>query len=167
MPTQSSLNDFLSSASLLLHAYPTARITTRYSLPKPPKNAASTDATTTESSKEKRDPSASLTCKIYHPQSGICLKYTTDKAQEVGRLFTSLGRLAKGETIEAAVPVVGGGGGGGADGEDKMEVDSGTQVAVKEEEKVVTKPPQQHQQQGQQAQGGGGGKKKKGKGGKR
>ena len=36
-----------------------------------------------------------LTLKTYDPVSGVCLKYRTDKAAEVGRLVSSLGRLGK------------------------------------------------------------------------
>ncbi len=46
-------------------------------------------------------PRASLTLKTYDPVSGICLKYRTDKAAEVGRLVASLGRLGR---TTAAIP---------------------------------------------------------------
>lgn len=73
--------------------------------------------------------------------------------------MNGLGRLARGEEITMPTTNV-----VAADG-DKMEVDSGTAVAVKSEDAVVTgkasgEQTQQHQQGGQ---GGGGKKKKKGK----
>ena len=106
--------------------------------------------------------------KVFHPQTGICLKYSTDKAQEVGRLITSLGRLARGEKIDLPSSGVA----GGAEGAeaDKMEVDSGPQVAVKDGDAVVTgkpsggAPQQPPAKQAGGGGGGGGGKKKKGKG---
>lgn len=178
MPYLPTLNAFLHSASLLLAAYPTARITTKYSLPRGggSKEAAAAPAATnntdteTNAPREKKEPSATLTVKVFHAATGICLKYTTDKAQEVGRLITSLGRLARGEVIE--VPAVAAGGAVGAVGEDaadKMDVDAGPAVAVKQQDAVAAGKPvgqQQQQQQGQaqgQSGGGGGKKKKKGK----
>ena len=44
-------------------------------------------------------PVASLTLKTYSPATGICLKYRTNKAAEVGRLITSLGKLAAGADV--------------------------------------------------------------------
>jgi WD repeat-containing protein 44 len=151
MPYLPDLNSYLHQSSLLVQAYPTTRITTKYSLP--PKDAKTMPPTdnATESTSEKRVPAASLTLKTYHADSGICLKYKTDKTAEVGRLVTGLGKLAKREIIEmpAAAPV----------GGDKMDVDGLEEaqepVPVKEEVKVPTNAP---------ATGGGGkGKKKKGK----
>src|ERR1700744_396115 len=142
MPYFSDLNTYLHQSSLLIQAYPSARITTRYSLPRKPNTKSKTqpkalkDTSATESTAEatdatstqlqpKRERSATLTLKTYHPESGICLKYRTDKAAEVGRLLNGLGRLAKGEVIElpsaisAATTAP-------ADGDvDKMDVDGG------------------------------------------
>lgn len=183
MPYFSDLNTYLHQSSLLIQAYPSARITTKYALPRKPNlksrsqskaskdtsasgpesTAEATDATTTQS-QPKRERSATLTLKTYHPESGICLKYRTDKAAEVGRLLNGLGRLAKGETIEmpstasatTAAP---------ADGDaDKMDIDGGSAGAVvKTEEKVATAPPAATQNAGTGGGGGGKGKKKKGK----
>lgn len=179
MPYLPSLNAFLHSASQLLAAYPTARITTKYSLPKLSSSTATKDAppaadtAETNPSAPTKTLAATLTAKIYHPQTGICLKYSTDKAQEVGRLFTSLGKLARGEAIDLPSATAAGSGlaaAGAEDGADKMDVDSGGVSAVKVEDGVVTGKPvagqSQQGQQGQQQQGGGGGgkgKKKKGK----
>ena len=105
-----------------------------------------------------------MTLKTFHAESGICLKYRTDKAQEVGRLMAGLGRLAKGELIEMPTST-GTNTAGQADG-DAMEIDSGPLVAPKADDKVITATPAAQQTQGQQAGGGGGGggkKKKKGK----
>jgi hypothetical protein len=174
MPYLPDLNTYLHQSSLLIQAYPTTtRITTKYSLPrrpnpkskssaKPAPPAPSENATTGTTSKPHRErlpPSAKLTLKTFEPGSGICLKYKTDKAAEVGRLLTGLGRLAGGEVIEMPVPASAP---AAAPVEDKMEVDevgSGAVTPKVEDGKV------QGQGQGQpQAQGGGGkGKKKKGK----
>ncbi|KAJ5456723.1 hypothetical protein N7530_011997 [Penicillium desertorum] len=55
---------------------------------------------------------ATLTLKTFNPTTGICLHYRTNKAQEVGRLITSLGKLAAGADVaglglSAAVPAAG------------------------------------------------------------
>jgi Signal recognition particle 9 kDa protein (SRP9) len=174
MPYLPDLNTYLHQSSLLIQAYPTTtRITTKYSLPRRPNpksksrtkpvppapSESATIDTTSKPHRERLPPSATLTLKTFEPGSGICLKYKTDKAAEVGRLLTGLGRLAGGEVIEmplpTSAPVA-------APVEDKMEVDevgSGAATPKVEDGKV------QGQGQGQpQAQGGGGkGKKKKGK----
>lgn len=168
----SDLHTYLHQSSLLLQAYPkTTRITTKYSQPRKPKPGKSktSEAKKTEDATNRtiREPSATLTLKTYHPESGICLKYATDKAAEVGRLVTGLGRLAKGEVIElptvtenditGAGVAIGGGasvsGGGPAQG-DKMEIDSPAPVEAKTATQMT---------QGQQQQTGGGKKKKKSK----
>ena len=178
MPYFTDLHTYLHQSSLLTQAYPSARITTKYSLPRKPNTKAKnpskpkdtsapapTTTTATTSTQLKRDPSAMLTLKTYHPESGICLKYRTDKAAEVGRLLAGLGRLAKGEVIEmptATTAATGSAGGVAVNEADKMEVDSGV-AAPKVEDKVVTAPPALAQGSGGGAGGGGKGKKKKGK----
>lgn len=96
-------------------------------------------------------PRAYLELKTYDPASGVCLKYQTDKAAEIGRLIAGLGRLGR---SMAALPEL---------AEDKDVVmgeaeDTSTPVAVAETvvEKVAEK-----------VGGAGGGGKKKKKGGKR
>lgn len=42
-----------------------------------------------------KTPRATLTLKTYCPESGVCLKYKTDRAAEVGRLVAGLGRLGR------------------------------------------------------------------------
>ena len=80
----------------------------------------------------------------------------------MGRLFTSLGRLARGEAIEDPAAAGASAGAEDAAAQDRMDVDGG---AVKVEDAVVTGKPVAGQQQQQQGGGGGGkgGKKKKGK----
>lgn len=180
MPYFSDLNTYLHQSSLFIQAYPSARITTKYSLPRKSKvkadskskeakidDSAATDSPaaptqTQQQSTQRREPSAVLTLKTYDPESGICLKYRTDKAAEVGRLLTGLGRLAKGESIEmptatstaAAAATT-------TDGDaDKMDIDGGDAIpaGVKVEDKTITAPPA-----ATQGGGGGKGKKKKGK----
>lgn len=175
MPYLPNLNSFLHQTSLLLEAYPSTRITTKYSLPRqnkpsesrqiqpsrqpqhdspmpdapPPKTNSNSQTTATaamELTREKLPPAATLTVKAYHPASGICLKYKTDKAQEVGRLIGGLGRLAKGDIIEEP---------------------STAQLApgiVEDVEEQPPPPPPPPQTQGKQPGGGGGGGKKKKKG---
>ena len=159
MPYIPDLNTYLHTASLLITAYPNTRITTKYSLPRKPNSRSKTDTpskrslkTTNQPNREKKEPSAVLVIKTYHADSGICLKYQTDKAQEVGRLIAGLGRLARGEVIEVPVSTS-----AQVEG-DAMDIDAG---AVKVEEKVSM--AQQTQQTQQQGGGGGGKKKKKGK----
>lgn len=117
----------------------------------PPKKALSKAPTDngTDPTSEKRTPAATLTSKTFHPESGICLKYKTDKAAEVGRLFTGLGKLAKGEIIE--MPAVAPAGG------EKMDVD----LAEETVEQVPAKAVEVKAQPGAAAAGKG--KKKKGK----
>ena len=40
-------------------------------------------------------PRAIIVLRTFDPVSGVCLKYSTNKAAEVGRLLSSLGRLAR------------------------------------------------------------------------
>jgi hypothetical protein len=42
---------------------------------------------------------ATLTLKTFNPTTGICLHYRTNKLQEVGRLITTLGKLAAGADV--------------------------------------------------------------------
>ncbi len=184
MPYLPDLNTYLYNSSLLIQAYPDSRITTKYALPRKPNtksksqtpskrsqkadsatepvDASATDGRTRQQQREKKEPSAILVLKTYHADSGICLKYRTDKAQEVGRLMAGLGRLAKGEIIE--MPTTAGPNATGQVDGDAMEVDSGPVVAPKAGDKVVTATPVSQQTQGQQEGGGGGGGKKKKKG---
>lgn len=164
------LHSYLHQSSLLIQAYPTARVTTKYSLPRKsnakarfkPKDVPTRTADATLAALQpKREPSAILTLKTYHPESGICLKYRTDKAAEVGRLLTGLGRLAKGDAIEVPTTATTAQQTGSTtvpEG-DKMELDGGVS-APKIEDKVVTAPPAATQTGGG---GAGKGKKKKGK----
>ena len=181
MPYFTDQHTFLHQSSLLIQAYPSTRTTTKYSLPRKPNTKAkskpkesreedrsgATDATSKQA-QPKRERSAQLTLKTFHPESGICLKYRTDKAAEVGRLLNGLGRLAKGEVIEMPTAAAAAAAASfGADG-DRMDVDGGAGVGTaKVEEKTVTAAPAATQTQGtagSTAGGGGGkGKKKKGK----
>ncbi|KAF3483454.1 WD repeat protein [Arthroderma uncinatum] len=105
--------DYLKQSSLLLEAYPdTTRISTRYSYPKRPsakeRAKAKSKATTSESTEptETTVTPATLTLKTFNPGTGICLKYQTNKAAEVGRLIAGLGKLASGAPIEDLVPQI-------------------------------------------------------------
>ena len=86
------------------------RITTKYSFKPPPsirkarrrkrangnieeRNTETTDiASDAQGSAQNK---ATLTLKTYDPVSGVCLKYKTEKAAEIGRLIGSLGRLGR------------------------------------------------------------------------
>ena len=151
------MHSYLHQSSLLIQAYPkTTRITTKYSLPRKPK--ADTQPTESTESQPKRDPAATLTLKTFHPESGICLKYQTDKAAEVGRLLTGLGRLAKGEMVEMPQPETDLSAGAGVEigsgqtltGTDKMDLDTNATSEAKTAAQMT-----QQQQSGK--------KKKKGK----
>ncbi|OKL61393.1 hypothetical protein UA08_03503 [Talaromyces atroroseus] len=165
MPYLPTPNAFLEQSSLLLEAYPdNTRITTKYSYPSSTSSSQSRNKNnknkiskskpatteTSESTTATTTTVATLTLKTYNPVTGICLKYKTNKAAEVGRLISGLGKLAAGlkigadEAVAAAPPVTAGA------GQDVEMIDAPQQPAV--------------QSQSQTAGGGGGGKKKKGKG---
>ncbi|GAQ42581.1 hypothetical protein AtubIFM55763_010390 [Aspergillus tubingensis] len=101
MPYLPTSQSYLEQSSLLLQAYPDTRITTKYTFPR---TSTSTKPSTTQpTSTEETEPKpriAVLELKTYHPGSGICLKYRTNKGAEVGRLITSLGKLAAGADVE-------------------------------------------------------------------
>ncbi|KAH6680788.1 signal recognition particle 9 kDa protein-domain-containing protein [Halenospora varia] len=167
MPYLETAQQWLTQSTLLLQARPsTTRITTKYTIPNPStlsKRAAKSKPrpshpSTTQDPNQPAQIQATLTLKTYDPASGTTLKYSTNKAAEVGRLIQILGRLARpmaGLAVVKEEDVVMGGGGG--------EVGSGVATpVVKEEEKVLSGPGAQ----GKAPVGGGGGgkgKKKKGK----
>ncbi|KAL5002175.1 signal recognition particle 9 kDa protein-domain-containing protein [Aspergillus recurvatus] len=98
LPTSAA---YLKESSLLLQAYPeSTRITTKYTFPEPsPSSAKKSKPEATPSTQPASTPAApiaTLVLKTYNPESGICLKYRTNKAAEVGRLITALGLLAGG-----------------------------------------------------------------------
>ncbi|EEH40443.1 hypothetical protein PAAG_02498 [Paracoccidioides lutzii Pb01] len=117
MPYLSTSQEYLEQSALLLEAYPdTTRITTKYTYPtskksqstaklKPPTTATPTPSATLDPTSAPTSLApATLTLKTFHPTSGICLKYHTNKAAEIGRLIAGLGKLASGapviETVE-------------------------------------------------------------------
>ncbi|KAL8712101.1 MAG: hypothetical protein Q9220_003535 [cf. Caloplaca sp. 1 TL-2023] len=160
----------------MLRQTPQCRITTKYRISSPPpprkrKAPLISDSTTTASStppkpaSQQQQPPAPLqsrahiVLKTYDPASGVCLKYKTDKAAEVGRLVVALGKCGR---LMAGLPAK----------DEAAAVDSGGAMEVDgKAEEVETKPagggkeggksgaqPQVHEQ-GK----GGGGRKKKGK----
>ncbi|KAI9711748.1 MAG: hypothetical protein M1820_001893 [Bogoriella megaspora] len=171
MPYFATSQEWLHQSSLLLEARSkTTRITTKYKLPKPTDpSKISRKSRATKSSSAAPDgantsapetpapapPTALLVLKTYDPVSGVCLKYRTDQAAEVGRLVGIMGRLGRRmaglsdvEPEESAPADVGG-------VEKGKETGRNTPVA----EEVQAKG-------GQTGSGGGGGgakKKKKGK----
>ncbi|PLN75756.1 signal recognition particle 9 kDa protein-domain-containing protein [Aspergillus taichungensis] len=114
MPLLPTSHAYLEQSALLLQAYPdTTRMTTKYNFPstrpsntsrkqksKLASSSAPTATTTTSTTPQTpTTPLAYLTLKTYNPTTGICLKYRTNKAAEVGRLITSLGKLAAGASV--------------------------------------------------------------------
>ncbi|KAJ5246173.1 Signal recognition particle SRP9 subunit [Penicillium chermesinum] len=88
----------------------------------------------------------------YNPSTGITLHYRTNKQQEVGRIITTLGKLAAGADVAGL-----GLGAPGAPAGDVEMVDAGA-------EEVPAAPAQAQAGKQQQQQQGGKGKKKGGKG---
>ncbi|ODM18029.1 hypothetical protein SI65_06817 [Aspergillus cristatus] len=120
MPYLPTPQAYLEQSALLLQAYPDSRITTKYSFlsqrPTALKKAQArqsqrrqqqqqqsqdTATTPSQSTPAPQTPVATLTLKTYNPAAGICLQYRTNKAAEVGRLITSLGKLAGGADVAA------------------------------------------------------------------
>ncbi|KAL8643798.1 MAG: hypothetical protein Q9226_008114 [Calogaya cf. arnoldii] len=170
MPYFPDSQQWLQQSSLLLEAYPTStRITTKYRIspPRPrrkskaivPDDTASTASPPPTQQQQPAQSRAHLILKTYDPVSGVCLKYKTDKAAEVGRLVAALGRCGRAMAglppqDEVVAEEVDGGG--------KMEVDEKAETKPDVGGKDTTKSNTQGQAQ-TQGKGGGGGKKKKGK----
>ncbi|KAK5003714.1 hypothetical protein LTR28_009830 [Elasticomyces elasticus] len=113
MPYFTTSQEWQHHSSLLLQARPTTtRITTKYTIANPSSPSAqkrkakratpapapppSTDPSESGGAeKQSATPRATLTLKTFDPVSGVCLKYRTDKAAEVGRLIGGLGRLGR------------------------------------------------------------------------
>lgn len=77
------------------------RVTTKYNIPnldspkyqKPEKRRR--DGEAADAAAAPKVPKAFLTLKTYDPESGVVLKFKTDRAAEVGRLITGLGGLGR------------------------------------------------------------------------
>lgn len=140
------------------------RITTKYTITPPPsaealakRRSKRTAQQTTDAAGAPAPPTARavLELKTYDPESGVVLKYRTDKAAEVGRLIGSLGRMGR----------LMGGMEAGKEDEEKEDVimgEAGEEEAA-QTTTTATGSTQTQTQQGQAQQGGGGKKKKKGK----
>ncbi|KAK3494359.1 signal recognition particle 9 kDa protein-domain-containing protein [Neurospora hispaniola] len=132
MPYYEKSEDWLHQSALLLQARPqTTRVTTSYSLRpaiRPSKAeklaakearrakeketsskktlaaaaAASTEEEPPKDAAAAKPPRGHLVLKTFDPHSGVCLKYKTSKAAEVGRLIQMLGQLGR---RMAALPV--------------------------------------------------------------
>ncbi|KAJ9658532.1 hypothetical protein H2201_007739 [Coniosporium apollinis] len=120
MPYFTTSQEWFHQSSLLLQARPTTtRITSKYTISSPTSASATArrkrkaqarasdttaDANASDTatsappppSAQPTGPRATLTLKTYDPESGVCLKYQTTKAAEVGRLVASLGKLGRG-----------------------------------------------------------------------
>ncbi|USW50165.1 Putative SRP9 domain-containing protein [Septoria linicola] len=156
----STSEEWQQQTSLLLKARPTTtRITTKYNIPnlesakyqeKLKKRKRDTDGDEKDAAVS-LVPRATLTLKTFDPESGVTLKFKTDRAAEVGRLINGLGRVGR---HMAALP-------------EKEE----TQDAVMEDVPVTTQiadtvkdaisAPSDTKSSTQPPQTGGGGKKKK------
>ncbi|PSS03775.1 signal recognition particle 9 kDa protein-domain-containing protein [Coniella lustricola] len=126
MPHLATADEWLRLSAQLLEARPTTtRVSTRYSISparlraltsRKAKASASTsqnadvampDASANESASTAtlKPPRAKLILKTFDPHSGVCLKYKTTKAQEVGRLVQMLGSLGRNmAALPAALP---------------------------------------------------------------
>jgi hypothetical protein len=83
-----------------------ARITTKYNIPnldsekyankkrKRPATDAAEEGKTAED-EAPRVPRATLEVKAYDPESGVTLKFKTEKSADVGRLIAGLGRIGR------------------------------------------------------------------------
>ncbi|KAJ5678025.1 signal recognition particle 9 kDa protein-domain-containing protein [Penicillium maclennaniae] len=147
MPYLTTSQEYLEQSALLLEAYPDSRITTKYSYPteRPSEKAHRAKSTRAETESTPSAPVAALELKTFNAESGICLKYRTNKAAEVSRLMTGLGKLASGADVASL----------GVSGPADVEMVDAPAV---EESKGAAQGPGQGQAQG------GKGKKKGGKG---
>ncbi|QKX59264.1 uncharacterized protein TRUGW13939_06396 [Talaromyces rugulosus] len=130
------------------------RITTKYTYPSSSSSSSSTSkqTTTQDPSTSTNTPIATLTLKTFNPVTGICLKYRTNKAAEVGRLISGLGKLAAGTKIEPSSAAAAGLG--------DESVPAAVPAAASGDVEMTDAP-------GVGAGAGGGGKKKKGGKGKK
>ncbi|RMY50135.1 hypothetical protein D0865_07086 [Hortaea werneckii] len=173
-----TIEEWHRQSALLLQARPTtARITTKYKVPnlaspkyRKDKKRKRDDTADEKEAAAPKTPKAWLVLKTYCPESGVVLKFKTDRQADVGRLINGLGRLGR---HMAALPEK-------AEGKDtpartwrKEDTDgilappeTATEDVPMTESSAApaqtaadTKAPQQQQQQ----QAGGGKKKKKGK----
>ncbi|RAH46354.1 SRP9/SRP21 family protein [Aspergillus brunneoviolaceus CBS 621.78] len=110
MPYLPTPQAYLEQSALLLQAYPDATKTKTKTTSSTSSPSASTTAQPAQETQQSPTPQsqekpriATLTLKTFHPGSGICLKYRTNKGAEVGRLISSLGKLAAGAD-DASVP---------------------------------------------------------------
>jgi len=90
---------------LLACAKQQARITTKYNIPnlesekyankKRKRPAADTAEDGKAEEEAPRVPRATLEVKAYDPESGVTLKFKTEKSADVGRLIAGLGRIGR------------------------------------------------------------------------
>lgn len=120
-------------------------------------------------------PRAKLVLKTYDPESGVVLKFKTDRAAEVGRLIAGLGRLGRHmaalpeKTEGTATATQLGWGGSSADTvtvhdtvmEDALEADKTSGSATPAVSKDSAAPAAEGKTQQAPSAGGAGGKKKK------
>merc|ERR1712070_343753 len=98
-----TIEEWHRQSALLLQARPTtARITTKYKVPNlaSPKYQKDKKRKRDDTADEKeaaapKTPKAWLVLKTYCPESGVVLKFKTDRQADVGRLINGLGRLGR------------------------------------------------------------------------
>merc|ERR1712115_318695 len=154
----STIEEWHRQSALLLQARPTtARVTTKYKVPNlaSPKYQKDKKRKRDDTADEKeatvpKTPKAWLVLKTYCPESGVVLKFKTDRQADVGRLINGLGRLGR---HMAALP-------------EKTEapLETATEdVAMTESSAAPARTAADAKAPQQQQQAGGGKKKKKGK----
>ncbi|RMZ30061.1 hypothetical protein D0859_05833 [Hortaea werneckii] len=171
-----TIEEWHRQSALLLQARPTtARITTKYKVPNlaSPKYQKDKKRKRDDTADEKeatvpKTPKAWLVLKTYCPESGVVLKFKTDRQADVGRLINGLGRLGR---HMAALPEK-------TEGEDTQArtwrkedtdeipapLETATEdVAMTESNAAPTQTAADAKAPQQQQQAGGGKKKKKGK----
>ncbi|KAL8680398.1 MAG: hypothetical protein Q9186_003427 [Xanthomendoza sp. 1 TL-2023] len=102
---------------------------------------------------------AHLVLKTYDPASGVCLKYMTGKAAEVGRLVAALGKCGR---AMAGLPLQHEAITEGVEADGKIELNNAPEISPAVGSKEAAKSGPQAEAQTQR-KGQGGGKRKKGK----
>lgn len=109
-----STNPSLQQVNLTTLPHAQTRITTKYSITRAKARAAAKKTTTTTTDPDtpmpdaaaSKPPRGKLILKTFDPASGVCLKYKTAKAAEVGRLVQMLGSLGRNMGGLKAAPMI-------------------------------------------------------------
>ncbi|KAF3769974.1 hypothetical protein M406DRAFT_335739 [Cryphonectria parasitica EP155] len=108
MPFIPTADEWLTLSAQLLEARPTTTAARARKARSKPQDATEADTPMPDASASTaRPPRAKLILKAFDPHSGVCLKYKTAKAQEVGRLVQMLGSLGRNmAAMPSALPAV-------------------------------------------------------------